>query len=239
MSNWLSDDLCNLATGGGLTKRKLYTDGEETILRVCRPIILNGIEDIVTRQDLLDRSIVVTMVRISDEKRRPEEQLLKEFNRMHPKLLGALLDAAVLGLQKKESIELERLPRMADFAKWVAAALGGEGPKFLAAYMANKDYAVKDSLEGDPVVVSLMNFLEIKKGEWSGTATDLLGFLNVMNGYSSRKSPAGWPRAPNALSSILRRLAPGLRKLGIDVEFGRDETIASRVISIRKADAAG
>jgi hypothetical protein len=235
----LSDDLCTLATGGGLAKRELYSDSDETIIHVCRPIILNGIEDVVTRQDLLDRSIYITMPRIPDGRRRPEADLLREFEQLHPRILGALLDAAVIGLQRKDTIELQGLPRMADFAKWAAAALGDEGPGFLAAYRANKDSAVKDSLEGDAVVLSLIGFLEIKQGEWSGTATELLALLNTMTGYSYKRPPAGWPRAPNALSGIIRRLAPALRKVGIIVEFSRDERIASRIIRIAKEEEVG
>ena len=47
----MSDDLCSLATGSGLTKRSLYTNEEQTIFEACRPIILNGIEIFVLRED--------------------------------------------------------------------------------------------------------------------------------------------------------------------------------------------
>ena len=57
LADWQSDALCRISTGGGLATRELYTDQDETILDVQRPIILNGIEEIVTRNDLLDRSI--------------------------------------------------------------------------------------------------------------------------------------------------------------------------------------
>lgn len=233
---WLSDDLCNLATGGGLSKRELYADAEETILRVCRPIILNGIEDVVTRQDLLDRAIVAILSRISDDERRPEGELLKEFDRLHPRILGALLDAVVMGMKNKDTIKLDRLPRMADFAKWVAAALGDEGPEFLAAYEENRDNAVKDALEGDPIVVVLKQFLDQKEGKWAGTATELLALLNAASGYVYK--PKGWPQAPNTLSGILRRLAPALRKVGIEVEFSRDEARESRIITITREEVA-
>jgi hypothetical protein len=83
----VSDNLCQLATGGGMSKRELYSDADETIIHVCRPIILNGIEDVVTRQDLLDRSIYLMMPRIPDEMRRPEAVLMKQFKKMHPKIL--------------------------------------------------------------------------------------------------------------------------------------------------------
>lgn len=233
---WLSDDLCNLATGGGLSKRELYADAEETILRVCRPIILNGIEDVVTRQDLLDRAIVVILPRISDDERRPEGELLKEFDRLHPKILGALLDAAVMAMKNKDITKLDRLPRMADFAKWVAAALGDEGPEFLAAYEENRNNAVKDALDGDPVVLTLKKLLDRNNNKWKGTATDLLAALNGVSEYVYK--PNGWPRAANTLSGILRRLAPALRKISIEVEFSRFEAIDSKIITVTRGEPA-
>jgi hypothetical protein len=60
---WLSDALCTLATGGGLSKRELYTDGDEVILVATRPVILEGIESFVVRGDLLDRSIIRSLTR--------------------------------------------------------------------------------------------------------------------------------------------------------------------------------
>lgn len=73
-----------------MAKRELYTDSDETIIHVCRPMILNGIEDVVTRQDLLDRSIYLNMPRIPDGRRRPEAVLVKHFEQIHPKILGGI-----------------------------------------------------------------------------------------------------------------------------------------------------
>src|SRR5689334_19407197 len=66
---WLSDSLCRLATGGGFATRSLYTDDEETHFDAMRPIILNGIDDIATRSDLLDRSVILRLPAIPDERR--------------------------------------------------------------------------------------------------------------------------------------------------------------------------
>jgi hypothetical protein len=41
--NDLSDAICRIATKGGFATRSLYTNDEEFILEVCRPVLLNGI----------------------------------------------------------------------------------------------------------------------------------------------------------------------------------------------------
>jgi len=58
---WISDTLCRLATGAGFAVRSLYTNDEETLFDAARPIILNGIEDVVIRQDLADRALFLTL----------------------------------------------------------------------------------------------------------------------------------------------------------------------------------
>jgi hypothetical protein len=70
---WLSDAICRLATGGGLGTRELYTDNEEIIFEARRPVIFNGIEELATQADLLDRSVILSLAEIPDEKRRDEE----------------------------------------------------------------------------------------------------------------------------------------------------------------------
>ena len=68
---WISDTLCRLATGGGFAVRQLYTDQDEVLFDAARPVILNGIEDIVTRPDLADRAVFLTLEPIPEERRRP------------------------------------------------------------------------------------------------------------------------------------------------------------------------
>ena len=67
LPDWLSDTLCRLATGGGFSTRQLYTDEDEVLFASTRPVILNGIEDIVSRPDLADRAIFLTLAPIPDE----------------------------------------------------------------------------------------------------------------------------------------------------------------------------
>src|SRR5712692_123908 len=108
---WLSDGLAQLATGSGLTTRKLYTDDEETIFHACRPILLNGIAEVPTRSDLLDRSLVVDLPRIPDERRKLESDLWPAFELARPAILGALITAASCALARERTVTLPGWPR--------------------------------------------------------------------------------------------------------------------------------
>jgi hypothetical protein len=45
---WLSDALCRLASGGSFAVRQLYTNDDEVLFQAARPILLNGIEDVIS-----------------------------------------------------------------------------------------------------------------------------------------------------------------------------------------------
>ena len=98
LQDWQSDALCRISTGGGFAARELYTDQDETILDVQRPVMLNGIEEVVTRNDLLDRSIIVYLPSIPPERRQPEKRFWREFEQARPAILGAILDAVSTAL---------------------------------------------------------------------------------------------------------------------------------------------
>src|SRR5215469_9014419 len=118
---WLSDALCRLASGGSFAVRQLYTDDEEVLFEAARPILLNGIEDVISRPDLGDRAIFLALAPIGEARRRPENELWREFEIARPRILGALIDAVVHGLRATGCVHLDGLPRMADFALWATA----------------------------------------------------------------------------------------------------------------------
>jgi hypothetical protein len=232
---WLSDSLARLATGGGFGTRELYTNGEESLFEAMRPIILNGIEDFVTRGDLADRAVVLTLRGIPDNARRDEETFWAEFNEAASLILGALLDAVAYGLKRLPDIELDRPPRMADFAKW-AVACEGKLPwdvgTFMKAYGGNRAELVETVLEADAVAMAIRGLLT-RRAIWEGTASGLLNAVNATVAENTRKAKE-WPKTPRGMSGALRRAAPNLRKLGYTVEFDKRETNRerARVISL-------
>src|SRR6516225_9477149 len=237
---WISDTLCRLATGGGFAVRQLYTDQDEVLFDACRPMILNGIEDIVARPDLADRAIFLTLGPIPEEHRRPEQELLAEFESKRALILGALLDAVAHGLRQLPGVRLDRLPRMADFARWSTACETAIWPAgtFWTAYSSNRDEAVAGVIEADPVA-NAVRALMATRTAWTGTASDLPGALTELVGEGQRKSKS-WPNTPSILSGRLRRAATFLRKAGIGIAFDRETNhTRSRTICITALPESG
>ena len=85
---FLSDALCRLASGGSFAVRRLYTDEDEVLFQAARPILLNGIEDVVSRADLADRAIFLTLAPIAEQRRRSEAELWREFELARPRHPG-------------------------------------------------------------------------------------------------------------------------------------------------------
>ena len=84
---------------------------------------------------------------------RDEAQFWREFEEVRPRILGALLDAASVGLHNLPNVRLDQPPRMADFALWVNAceeSLGMKPGEALTAYLSNRTEAHNLALESSP-----------------------------------------------------------------------------------------
>jgi putative DNA primase/helicase len=234
---WQSDAFCRLSTGGGFSTRALYTDGDEKIFNGTRPILLNGIDLCIERADLLDRAIILSLSPISEEGRQTEADLWAQFEAVRPSILGCLLDAVACALRRLPEIKLPRHPRMADFATWVCAAepaLGWPEGWFLEAYRRNLSEANALALEASPLVKPLLRIAE--QSPWEGTATQLQGALK--EDFLTKAVDEQWscPESPRELSQEIRRLIPGLLKVGVIVDFRRTPGDNSeRIISIYKS----
>jgi hypothetical protein len=223
LPGWLSDLLCCLTTGAGYSTRALYTNDDEILLTARRPVVLTGIAEVVDRSDLLDRSILLGLEPIPEEQRRTEATFWADFQAVYPALLGALCDAVTVALRNRPQVHLERLPRLADFAVWVQAAepaLGWSPGTFLNAYDENRTEAHSLALEGSPVA-DLVRELARTEGPWTGTATDLYDRLCEILDQAGKKPGSDFPQGGRGLGKVLRRLAPNLRAVGVEVRFPR------------------
>lgn len=217
MSIFLADSLCRLSTGISFTTRMLYTDGDEAIFSARRPCIMNGIDILTHRGDLLDRTIVRDLPKISETNRVKEEKLFAAFNKACPGILGLILDATTMGLSREGEIGEPQMPRMIDFCKWVIAcepALPWKSGEFLRVYKASLDESLTNIVENDQVAQAILKY-----GNFSGNATELLRALNDSYKVNADKSAKSWPTAANYLSSRLKRVATALRSVGVTIEW--------------------
>lgn len=216
---WGSDALCRLSTGGGLGKRKLYTDDEETYITVARPLALTSIVDVASQFDLLDRCLIVNLEPISEDARRTEEELYTRFEAVRPAILGGLFDAVSVALRRYPEINPPQVTRMADFAYWALAgepALGVTTPDcFLNAYNTARSDAIEAGLESSLVYTALKKFKDSRHGmPWEGTATEL---RSTLIGYLEEEAQRYFPKTPRSLSSEISRINPALRKTGLAI----------------------
>jgi Bifunctional DNA primase/polymerase, N-terminal/Primase C terminal 1 (PriCT-1) len=227
LPSWLSDGLCRLATGGGFSTRELYSDGEEVVFDSMRPVIVNGIESVAARPDLLDRCVTLTLQPIPPDRRMTEADLWTEFERARPRILGSLLTAVITALRRCSGIRLPSIPRMADFAVWVTAAepaLGLDAGAFLKAYEQDRSASQEAALENSSIGRAIAMFAEQHK-HWVGTASELLVEIEGPAYSADRMRRGGeWPRTPKRLAGELRRLAPCLRSADIYVELPQRRT---------------
>lgn len=217
ISQPLSDALCRVATGAGFAARKLYTDADERQLTFCRPVVINGIDDLVTKSDLADRVVSVHLEPIPPARRRTEAALWAAYNEMHPRLLGALLNLVVKVLSTPDQdVQLERMAEYSQLGAKVAVALGLAPAAFLDAYRGNRDHSSLAAIESSSIGPVLLRL--VRKGPLSSPMRSLLFELQGAADKYELRHPS-WPGHPRALGNELRRLSPNLARTGVSVRF--------------------
>lgn len=213
----MQDALCVLATGGGFAKRKLYSDADEVVIRVKRPVILNGIAAAITAQDLIDRTISIETPVIRD--RREATSLTQALERDHAAILGGLLDIMVVALAHLDGIQIpaDERPRLIEFAKLgmaVAKAAGRLESEFLEVFNRRRDEAISRTIEASPVATALIAYIEKYP---SGTRDTAEGIMRAVDHLRPLGAGDAWPRTPKGFADAMRRAAPPLRQFGIEV----------------------
>ena len=144
---WFSDALCRVSTGGDLKARQLYTDGEQYVVDLRNPVVLNGVPDAATSQDLVSRAIMISPPVIPEGERLTKSEIDGRLAKVLPGVLGALLDQLSAGLRNTH-LNPGSLPRMADCALWVTRCTGSE--EWLNVYRENVRQAAEIGLESSP-----------------------------------------------------------------------------------------
>ncbi len=212
----MQDALCVLATGGGFAKRKLYSDADEAVIQVKRPIVLNGISAAITAQDLIDRSISVETPIISE--RRETIGLWREFDQLHPRILGALLDIFADALRRLPTVSLPTFdrPRLIEFAHLgiaVAQAIGESGDDFMREFNLSRQESIARTIDASPVATALVDWFA-DRGEQAAEMS-VKGLFKELERFKPAQTDA-WPRSAKGFGDAMRRAAPALRQLAIE-----------------------
>ena len=222
-----SDLLCVVSTGGSFSKRKLYTDSDEIIVSLKKSVILNGIDDIAKKQDLVSRTIFIDTPPLADDKKRTEAEIWADFKKDYPYILGSLVNAVHTGI-KNDGLDKSSYPRMIDFGRFIqnaSPALGWDIDYWQKTYIKNQRDGIEQSIESDPFASALVDLMEdIKRlglTTWRGTATELLEKLAKFVPEDETFYNNAWPKS-NKVKSRLRRISPLLKDRDIIWQYGRE-----------------
>ena len=201
-----------------------------------RCVILTSIDPGALRGDLADRLLLIELNRIPAEERQLDADLIETFQSQRPGLMGALFDLASGVLRELSDVQLDSYPRMADFAKVLAALDRVTGWGALETYMSMASSIASQVVDGDPIAKAILDFVE-SKGAWCGTAGELLAEISG----DDDRHPKGWPATPSAMGYAVRRVAPALRLEGLEVEYGaqlREAGTGKRIIRLAQKKMA-
>lgn len=241
--DWWSDALCRSVTGDAWLRRKLYTDGELVVMAFRRVVVLTSIDAGALKGDLGDRVLLVDLVPIPEEARRYKSEIENAYRAAQPRIFGALLDLLVDVMTEVPLVQLERKPRMADFARVLAATDRvlnrrgdwGDGSddqpvanvsaiSSLEIFMSQKYRIAETVIESDPVAIAVQSLFK-EVGTWVGTVGVLWTLL------TPDRAIKDWPKSSRGFAGRLVRLTPALSLVGVNVEISK-RTNKGRIVKI-------
>lgn len=221
ISRSMSDLLARAATGGSVTKRALYQNTEEIILNIKTILAVNSVSMIVRESDLLDRSLLINLVRIPPEEMKTEEEIWVEFEHDLPQILGCCFQILALALNDRKTIINTEFVRMADFHAVcirIGKVLGMKEEKVSKLLWNNQRKVNQQTLDEDVVAQCIIAMMGGQKS-YKGSVSDLLVELRRIAEKNSI-SPNYLPKAPNQLSKRLNKIKSNLQQMhGIEYEI--------------------
>jgi hypothetical protein len=238
---WLSNALCKGVTGDAVLQRVLHSDEDIGVYSFQRVIALTTIaikQDVAG--DLADRILLIEPEVI--DKRRTEADVQAARTAALPGALGAVLDLVAGVLRALPATTVDNAPRMADFAKVLAALDTVTGWDTLASYRAKVATLALSLIEGNTFAYAIYRLATcpspggLEPGPWEGTAAELLDTLRRLCA-EARMAASDLPEDVRAVGRQIREIAPSLRKAGIDIRPSR--TGKRRALRIRKVSDSG
>jgi hypothetical protein len=249
---WLSDEACKAITGIGQTKRLLYTDDDDKIYEYKHCLMFNGINILFSEPDVIDRSVIIELPEIKEEKRKTEGEILQEFNDLKPKILSYIFKILAKAMIARKDICIHRLPRMADFAIWgeaISQAMGYHNGELLKAYYDNIRIQNAEVIDSNSVAIALRKFIEDRSSLiptssnnyllYQGTPSELLEELNhLASELKLNTLSREWPKDPKWLVRRINTLKSNLQQvLKASIKVDRNSRSNTSIIRIERNDS--
>lgn len=239
-----ADMLCVAATGGAISSRALYTDGEQSVLSLHVAVILNGIPNLVDQPDLAQRTLQLQAQVLPEHLRKTEEAMETELSADLPAIQRGLYDLIAKVFEQLPKVKVTRPARMIDFSRWLAAmelVFGTPEDAYQDAYLYVLKQGQLDGLLDNVLAAEILKFTErqTEGGPWEGTPAEFLEELNKHVGTGTTYSK-GWPKNPISLSKRLLPLQTALMSQGVALELDRGKhrrVIIKRTADFRKLDS--
>src|SRR5205823_139858 len=116
--------------------------------------------------DFASRLIRIRLGEITDAARRTEADVARAWAKAHPAVLAGLLDLAVDVLKELPRVQMAGMPRMADFARVLAALDTVAGTSGMARYTEAMEDLLTDVIDSDPLAVAVRDGIT---APWKGT----------------------------------------------------------------------
>lgn len=234
-----SDLMCVTATSGNYRVRKLFTDDDESILKLSNPQLINGISCIPQYPDLLERSLIIELPPISETNRGNEAQIMSDFDSDYPQILGFLYEALSNSIIELPNVKLKKKPRMADFCEFVTAAekfLGWDTYSFADAMESNNKEICELAIDECSFISAIQLLVDSKMNkQWIGTTSDLIRDLEKHLGAEHVYVRASdWPKNPKKAGTLISRYSPLLKRQYTIRKYRANDLNRTRLIEITK-----
>ena len=210
-----SDTPCKISTGDNQTIRRLHTTNDEFTISIKKPILLNGIDEITSRNDLLSRSIRIELKKIKAFQ--PESRMWSNFIKDVPSILSALLDGISCALANHHKINIKEVTRMGDFCRWSTAAgkmYQWKNDEFIKQYKRNIMLSYVDSINASDFASAIVDMVN-DQSDFKDTPKNLLTLLNKFSSIDMTLSSKG-------VVNKIFRCQDALEALGIEIDKCKD-----------------
>ena len=235
-----NDIFCQASTGGYQIARKLHTDDDIVAYKLQRCLILNGLYELTDQPDLLDRSIAIRYERIDDTQRLTDDYVRKNFKQDLPYFLGDIFNIVSKAMCIIDDVKLDKLPRMADFARWgyaIAEVMDIGGDNFIKYYADNRLGIGLELLQSDVTAMAILDYMKDMES-WNGSVK---GLWDALERHAIRKninrSDPTWVKNANCLGRKLTEMQVNLAEQG--VSFTRKNVGSHKELNIRYEQPTG